>query len=126
VAGRWFFPGTPVSSTDKTDHHDIAKILLKVVLYNITPNSHLFINIKKKKRIYLFTVKNHLDKRNPFIHSGVAILFSSCWFVHPSVCLTSLYMQHLHFKRDFLKTWKAVLLPYADSHIFMAGRLNHV
>jgi hypothetical protein len=35
-------------------------------------------------------------------------------------------MQHLHFKHDFLKTWKAVLLPYADSHIFMAGRLNHV
>ena len=28
--GRWFFPGTPASSTTKTGHHDIAKILLKV------------------------------------------------------------------------------------------------
>jgi hypothetical protein len=30
--GRWFFPGTPVSSTTKTGHHDIAEILLKVAL----------------------------------------------------------------------------------------------
>jgi hypothetical protein len=33
---RWFSPGTPVSSTIKTDHHDIAEILLKVALSNIT------------------------------------------------------------------------------------------
>ena len=32
--GRWFSPGTPVSSTNKTDRHYITKILLK-------PN-HLF------------------------------------------------------------------------------------
>jgi hypothetical protein len=30
--GRWFFPGTPTSSTTKTGHHDIAGILLKVAL----------------------------------------------------------------------------------------------
>jgi len=33
---QWFSPGTPVSSTNKTDHHDIAEILLKVVLNTIT------------------------------------------------------------------------------------------
>ena len=27
-----FFPGTPVSSTNKTDHHDITEILLTVAL----------------------------------------------------------------------------------------------
>ena len=32
-----FFPGTPVSSTNKTDRHDITEILLKVALNNITP-----------------------------------------------------------------------------------------
>jgi len=32
VHGRWFFPGTPVSSTTKTGRHDIAEILLKVAL----------------------------------------------------------------------------------------------
>jgi hypothetical protein len=34
--GRRLSPGTPVSSTNKTDHHDIAEILLKVVLNTIT------------------------------------------------------------------------------------------
>ena len=28
--GRWFSPGTPASSTPKTDRHDTAEILLKV------------------------------------------------------------------------------------------------
>jgi hypothetical protein len=30
--GRWFFSGTPTSSTTKTGRHDIAEILLKVAL----------------------------------------------------------------------------------------------
>jgi hypothetical protein len=30
--GRWFSPGTPASSTTKTGRHEIAEILLKVVL----------------------------------------------------------------------------------------------
>jgi len=30
--GRWFFLGTPASSTTKTGRHDIAEILLKVAL----------------------------------------------------------------------------------------------
>jgi hypothetical protein len=30
--GQWFSPGTPASSTSKTGRHDIAEILLKVVL----------------------------------------------------------------------------------------------
>jgi hypothetical protein len=32
---RWFSPGPPVSSTNKTDRHDIAEILLKVALNTI-------------------------------------------------------------------------------------------
>jgi hypothetical protein len=31
-----FLPGTPVSSTNKTDPHDITEILLKVALNTIT------------------------------------------------------------------------------------------
>jgi hypothetical protein len=36
VAGRWFSPGTPVSSTNKMDRPDITEILLKVALSTIT------------------------------------------------------------------------------------------
>jgi hypothetical protein len=32
---RWFSPGPPVSSTNKTDRHDITEILLKVALNTI-------------------------------------------------------------------------------------------
>ena len=35
VTGRWFSPDIPVSSTNKTDCHDITKILLKVALNTI-------------------------------------------------------------------------------------------
>ena len=35
AAGQWFSPGTPDSSTNKSDRHDIAEILLKVTLNTI-------------------------------------------------------------------------------------------
>ena len=35
VSGRWFSPCTLVSSINKTDRHDITKILLKVALSTI-------------------------------------------------------------------------------------------
>jgi hypothetical protein len=38
VTDLWFSSGTAVSSTNKTDCHDIAKILLKVALSTIKPN----------------------------------------------------------------------------------------
>ena len=40
--GRWFFPGTPASSTTKTGRHDITEILLKVALSTIKQtNKHV-------------------------------------------------------------------------------------
>jgi hypothetical protein len=39
--GLWFYPGTLVSSTNKTDCHDITEILLKVVFNTINqPTNH--------------------------------------------------------------------------------------
>ena len=35
----WFSPCTPVSSTNKADHHDITEILLNVALNTITLNT---------------------------------------------------------------------------------------
>jgi hypothetical protein len=37
AAGLWFSQNTAVSSTNKTDHHDIAEILLKVGLKHHNP-----------------------------------------------------------------------------------------
>jgi hypothetical protein len=38
---RWLSPGTPISSINKTDRHDITEILLKVALDTITPTSYI-------------------------------------------------------------------------------------
>ena len=40
AAGRCFFPGSPVSSTNKTDRHDITEILLKLALNTINQLNH--------------------------------------------------------------------------------------
>jgi hypothetical protein len=39
--GWWFSPGMPASSTTKTGSHDIAEILLKVVLNTINQSINL-------------------------------------------------------------------------------------
>ena len=52
-ACRWFSPGTLVSSTNKTDRHDITEILLKVVLTTITL-THQFLLLV----FHLLSVKN--------------------------------------------------------------------
>ena len=46
TAGRWFSPCTPVSSTNKTDSHDITEILLKVVLNTINQTSNHLIRME--------------------------------------------------------------------------------
>ena len=43
ATGRWFSPGTLVSSTNKTDCHDITEILLKVVVKQHSPNPCLLV-----------------------------------------------------------------------------------
>jgi hypothetical protein len=43
--GRWFSPGTPASSTNKTGRHDIAEILLKVALKHKKTKTKVFITL---------------------------------------------------------------------------------
>ena len=45
VTGRWFSPGTPVSSINKTDSDYITEILLKMGLNTI--NIHTYIDERK-------------------------------------------------------------------------------
>ena len=52
TTGWWFSPGTPVSSTNKTNRHDITEILLKMSL-NIIKNpqlKYIFIYLYKKTK----------------------------------------------------------------------------
>jgi hypothetical protein len=53
--GRWFSPGTPASSTTKAGHHDIAEILLKVVLNTNNQSINIMFKIIVFLIIMLFT-----------------------------------------------------------------------
>jgi hypothetical protein len=55
ATGRWFSPGTPVSSTNKTDRHLITEILLKVALRTIKPTDQL--KQSHKTNLILFSCK---------------------------------------------------------------------
>jgi hypothetical protein len=44
ATGRWFSSGIPVSTTNKTDRHDITEILLKVALNTINPFKMNYLN----------------------------------------------------------------------------------
>jgi hypothetical protein len=43
--GRWFFPGTPASSTTKAGHHDIAEILMKGIKFSRRSPTLVFLNV---------------------------------------------------------------------------------
>ena len=47
-----FFPGTPVSSTNKTDRHDITEIFLKNVVKHHKPNHQILISFELNKTLY--------------------------------------------------------------------------
>jgi hypothetical protein len=62
ATGWWFSPGTPVSSTNKTDLHDIIEILLKVAFSTINQQNHL-----KQKH---FKIRGVLTKRECTLVGG--------------------------------------------------------
>jgi hypothetical protein len=55
--GRWFSPGTPVSSTTKTGRHDVAEILLKVALNTKKSNPTNQIIGKRRGRRIKFIIQ---------------------------------------------------------------------
>jgi hypothetical protein len=82
VSGRWFSPDTPVSSTNKTDPHDITEILLKVTLFIVKNYSRIIslINQKCLKYEHSHLIWNYMKKikqftyREPFFFINQVIL----------------------------------------------------
>ena len=57
MTGRCLSAGLPISSTNKTDLHDIPEILLKVVLNTIKPNQTIiFLNMKDRECVLTFNI----------------------------------------------------------------------
>ena len=57
ATGQWFSLGTSVSSTNKTDHHDITEILLKVMLNIINYPNLIFSTDRTVWYVLFFKLK---------------------------------------------------------------------
>jgi hypothetical protein len=94
VTGRWFSRGTPVSSTNKTDRHDITKILFNVALNTITL-ALLYIahNVQDCSVLYNNAVRQvicenwHLTRMWKTIGCHIASLRSEVWAHKASLTL---------------------------------------
>jgi hypothetical protein len=67
---QWFSPGTPVSSTNKTDHNDIAEILLTVALN--TTKQTIIIMCNRRSLYVVLTKHLQLLLRFSLIQNGNA------------------------------------------------------
>ena len=67
-----FFPTNPASSTNKTDRHDIAEMLMKVALNTInhTPCKHTVMKRMSSYNLYMFQVTSR--------YRYVVFVFSFC------------------------------------------------
>ena len=71
ATGPWFSPGTPVSSTNITDRHDIAEIMLKVALNTITKSKPITIIVS----ISSSTTCRHFSCRSCVVDLIIAISY---------------------------------------------------
>ena len=101
VAGRWISPGTPVSSTNKTDLHDITEILLKVALKTITLTLPL-------KWIHQIGLYNNWD----IILTDSGYPVKALWFYYSQRLLNYFSFQYFDFmctlRKDIPETHRAL------------------
>jgi hypothetical protein len=92
ATGRWFSPGTRIPSTNKTYHHDITEILLKVALTTIVITTNPFFlitglwiadlsitqlflqSVKEKERGLVSGVQNSLNQLMDMLKALMVIL----------------------------------------------------
>jgi hypothetical protein len=76
---RWFSLGPPVSSTNKTDRHDITEILLEVTLNTIKPNQTAPINKCPQSLPVTLYFNGSLESKKLFLFCcGIWIFCESC------------------------------------------------
>ena len=101
AAGQWFSPGTPVSSTNKTDHHDITEILLKVVWNTIKPTNRNTLN--EINYDYVIVILVYLNTLNfPLILESLSHSVHSWRSIDLMGCLSNLSLKY--FNSFFCRT----------------------
>jgi hypothetical protein len=111
--GRWFFPGPPVSSINKTDRHDLTEILLKVALNTIKQtNNKLCNNFEQDYYINTLNVKTCLSY-NFKPQSGQIKDYKAVWLGIKIICPSrgvSVMVINATFNNISVISWWSVLL----------------
>jgi hypothetical protein len=77
ATGQWFSPGPFVSSTNKTDRHNITEILLKVALNSINQTKP---NLSGERRIKGLTRKSDLEFVKSVVSECPSYISLYVWF----------------------------------------------
>ena len=102
TTGRWFSSGTPVSSTNNTDRHDMTELLLKVALNTINQPTGLFILAKCSNNKGSFIYENKYRLSHGIFHI-IPFISPRSWY-QPE----SRYAQGMIYERRLIKgmVWK--------------------
>ena len=85
TTGRWFFPVTPVSTTNKTDSHNITEIWLKVVFNTINqtkPTFSLMWDTNSLKIVREFVSEESNTQLNLRRNVNLFLVFRNYHFLH--------------------------------------------
>ena len=98
VSDLWFSLGSLVSSTNKTDRHDITEILLKVVLNTINHTHHLYLSTRKIILHFSSTEEQEVvpppratpisDKTRPTLPKSIKKNDCCVWDIHDNFHIT--------------------------------------
>jgi hypothetical protein len=116
VTGRWFSLGPPVSSTNKTDRHDITEILLKVALNTIKQTNKL---LCLDCRLFCLGVMFYLCYLYLFKYTGVRHDFHVRW----CSCHLKVTWQVWHVEQELLTLLGNLSSPPVLSGVHVAWSL---
>ena len=119
ATGRWLSPGTPVSSTNKTNRHDITEILLKVQLNTINNTNqititkiriNLSINLNSLNLICQPGTPSVMSNTNEYNYGLAVSYFLEAY--KPTKCLINRWNRHQEIQR------MKILFNYDNLHIW--------
>jgi hypothetical protein len=87
AASQWFFPGTPVSFSNKSDRHDITEILLKMVLNTVTLTLFNVYHERVKSPGTLWSLANINHHSVIFLLRSGWLLFNAKWAILSTISL---------------------------------------